>query len=139
MSNNFKNSAFAKNLRENKSVWITAITLLVALAVIAAVAAVANRAKSGGEDTTEPPETNEVKTSTSNVSSVLTSETPETAASPARATIIESAVPMVMDRICCRISGKMMLNSARPENSGALRAGAVGEACVSFIKQYPLM
>lgn len=58
MSNNFKNSAFAKNLRENKSVWITAITLLVALAVIAAVAAVANRAKVGGEDTTtEPPET----------------------------------------------------------------------------------
>ena len=57
MSNNFKNSAFAKNLRENKSVWVTAVTLLVALAVIAVVATVANRAKKGEEDTTEPPET----------------------------------------------------------------------------------
>lgn len=59
MSNNFKNSAFAKNLRENKSVWITAITLLVALAVIAAVAAVANRAKTGPDDTTPPQDTSD--------------------------------------------------------------------------------
>ena len=57
MSNNFKNSNFAKNLRENKSVWITAVTLLVALAVIAAVAAVANRAKPGPADTTPPTDT----------------------------------------------------------------------------------
>ncbi len=58
MSNKFKDSAFAKNLRENKSVWITAITLLVALAVIATVSAVANRAKKNPEDTTtEPPST----------------------------------------------------------------------------------
>ncbi len=55
MSNNFKNSAFAKNLRENKSVWITAITLLVALAVIATVAAVANRAKTTPDETTKDP------------------------------------------------------------------------------------
>ncbi len=54
---NFKNSAFARNLRENKSVWITAITLLVALAVIATVAAVANRAKTTPEETTKEPST----------------------------------------------------------------------------------
>lgn len=59
MSNNFKNSTFAKNLRENKSVWITAVTLLVALAVIAAVAAVANRAKTKPEDTTPPQDTSQ--------------------------------------------------------------------------------
>ena len=57
MSSNFKNSNFAKNLQENKSVWITAVTLLVALAVIAAVAAVANRAKQKPEDTTPPVDT----------------------------------------------------------------------------------
>ncbi len=68
MSNNFKNSAFAKSLRENKSVWITALTLLVALAVIATVSAVANRAKKTPE-TTEPP--------------AATTPTPETKPTPA--------------------------------------------------------
>ena len=58
MSNNFKNTNFAKNLRENRSVWITAVTLLVALAVLATVAAVANRAKKGEEDTKPPVDTN---------------------------------------------------------------------------------
>lgn len=74
MSNNFKNSEFAKNLRENKSVWITAITLLVALAVIAAVAAVANRAKAGPEDTTPPKDTTE----TPNTQPPETPEDPDT-------------------------------------------------------------
>lgn len=85
MSSNFKNSNFAKNLRENKSVWITAVTLLVALAVIAGVAAVANRAKTKPEDTTPPqdttetPDTNDQNTQnpdeggTSDVGSVLPS------------------------------------------------------------------
>jgi len=54
-NNNFKNSKFAQNFRENRAVWVTAITLLVALAVIAAVAAVANRSKQT-EDTSKPPE-----------------------------------------------------------------------------------
>lgn len=64
-NNNFKNSKFAQNFRENRAVWVTAITLLVALAVIAAVAAVANRSKQNEETTplpdgtsTEAPVTN---------------------------------------------------------------------------------
>ncbi len=65
---NFKNSAFARNLRENKSVWITAITLLVALAVIATVAAVANRAKTNPEETTKEPSTTQTPPTTSNPS-----------------------------------------------------------------------
>ena len=45
MQNNFKQSKFYQNLKENRAVYITAITLLVALAVIVAVTAVANRSK----------------------------------------------------------------------------------------------
>ena len=45
MQNNFKQSKFYKNLKENRAVVVTAITLLVALAVIVAVTAVANRTK----------------------------------------------------------------------------------------------
>lgn len=54
-NNNFKNSRFAQNFRENRAVWITAITLLVALAVIAAVATVANRSKRMSEESTSEP------------------------------------------------------------------------------------
>ena len=45
MQNNLKQSKFYKNLKENRAVVVTAITLLVALAVIVAVTAVANRTK----------------------------------------------------------------------------------------------
>lgn len=45
MQNNFKQSKFYRNLKENRAVYVTAITLLVALAVIVAVTAVANRTK----------------------------------------------------------------------------------------------
>lgn len=45
MENKFKESKFYKNLKENRAVYVTAITLLVALAVIVAATAVANRTK----------------------------------------------------------------------------------------------
>lgn len=51
-NNNFKNNRFVQNFRENRAVWITAITLLVALAVIATVATVANRSKKPPDITT---------------------------------------------------------------------------------------
>ena len=53
--NDFKNSKLAKNIRENRAVYITALTLLVALAVILAVTAIANRSKKPVE--TDPPVT----------------------------------------------------------------------------------
>lgn len=43
--NDFKNSKLAKNIKENRAVYITALTLLVALSVIITVTAVANRSK----------------------------------------------------------------------------------------------
>ena len=49
---------------------------------------------------TEPPVTSALNAMTSRVSSELTSETPDTAASPARATIIVSTIPIVTARIC---------------------------------------
>ncbi len=54
--NDFKNSKLAKNIKENRAVYITALTLLLALAVILAVTAVANRSKKPVE--TDPPVTN---------------------------------------------------------------------------------
>lgn len=54
--NDFKNSKLAKNIKENRAVYITALTLLLALAVILAVTAVANRSKKPVE--TNPPTTN---------------------------------------------------------------------------------
>ncbi|MBO5305372.1 MAG: M23 family metallopeptidase [Clostridia bacterium] len=78
-NNNFRNSKFAQNFRENRAVWVTAITLLVALAVIAAVATVANRSKQIDDTTTPPtdsttatpPETNPPEPPISDVSGVL--------------------------------------------------------------------
>ena len=58
--NNFKNSKLAKNIKENRAVYITAITLLVALAVIITLTAVANRSKKPVE--TQPPETKPTET-----------------------------------------------------------------------------
>ena len=52
--NNFKNTKLARNIKENRAVYITAVTLLVALAVIITLTAVANRSKKPVE--TEPPE-----------------------------------------------------------------------------------
>ena len=49
---------------------------------------------------TDPPETSAPNAMTSIVSSELTSETPETAASPAFATISVSTIPIVTARIC---------------------------------------
>lgn len=77
-NNNFKNTKFAQNFRENRAVWVTAITLLVALAVIAAVAGVANRTKDPGEtlpppadSTTNTPETTAPEPPVSDVSGTL--------------------------------------------------------------------
>ena len=61
--NNFKNSKLAKNIKENRAVYITALTLLVALAVIITLTAVANRSKKPTE--TEPPESNPPQSSPS--------------------------------------------------------------------------
>lgn len=77
-NNNFKNSKFAQNFKENRAVWVTAITLLVALAVIAAVAGVANRSKDPSqtlpppeETTTKAPEGTEQEPPVSDVSGTL--------------------------------------------------------------------
>ena len=70
--NDFKNSKLAKNIKENRAVYITALTLLVALAVIITVTAVANRSKKPVDTdpvttaptvTQEPDETKEPDTS----------------------------------------------------------------------------
>ena len=53
--NDFKNSKLAKNIKENRAVYITAVTLLVALVVILSVTAIANRSKKPVE--TLPPVT----------------------------------------------------------------------------------
>lgn len=58
--NNFKNSKLAKNIKENRAVYITALTLLVALAVIITLTAVANRSKKPVE--TKPPESKPTET-----------------------------------------------------------------------------
>ena len=60
--NDFKNSKFAKNVKENRAVYITALTLLVALAVIITLTAVANRSKKPVE--TDPPESKPTVTNT---------------------------------------------------------------------------
>lgn len=76
-NNSFRDSKFAQNFRENRAVWITAITLLVALSVIAVVAAVANRAKLPEEtlplpsESTTLPETQQPDPPVSDVSGVL--------------------------------------------------------------------
>ena len=49
--NNFKDSKLYRNFKENRAVYITAITLLVALAVIVSVTAVANRSKKPPKET----------------------------------------------------------------------------------------
>ncbi len=91
-NNKFKNSKFAQNFRENRAVWVTAITLLVALAVIAAVAAVANRSKQNEETTplpdgtsTEAPITNSPEPPVSDVV-----ETLPTFSVPANGTVAKS-------------------------------------------------
>lgn len=61
---NFKNTKLAKNIKENRAVYITALTLVVALAVIVALTAVANRSKKPAE--TDPPETKPPETSPNN-------------------------------------------------------------------------
>ena len=58
--NDFKNSKLAKNLKENRAVYITALTLLIALAVIITLTAVANRSKKPVD--TKPPVTDPVVT-----------------------------------------------------------------------------
>lgn len=68
MQNNFKQSKFYQNLKENRAVYITAVTLLVALAVIVAVTAVANRSKN-------PPETGETQNGTETVAPGTDAET----------------------------------------------------------------
>ena len=68
MQNNFKQSKFYQNLKENRAVYITAVTLLVALAVIVAVTAVANRSKT-------PPETDETQNGTETVAPGTDAET----------------------------------------------------------------
>ena len=58
--NNFKNTKLARNIKENRAVYITAVTLLVALAVIITLTAVANRSKKTVE--TQPPESKPAET-----------------------------------------------------------------------------
>ena len=58
--NDFKNSKLAKNIKENRAVYITAVTLLAALAVIVTLTTVANRSKKPSD--TEPPRTDPVVT-----------------------------------------------------------------------------
>ena len=58
--NNFKNTKLARNIKENRAVYITAVTLLVALAVIITLTAVANRSKKPVE--TQPPESKPTET-----------------------------------------------------------------------------
>ena len=77
-NNNFRNTKFVQNFKENRAVWVTAITLLVALAVIAAVAGVANRSKTpkeilppSVESTTKAPETTAPEPPVSDVSGKL--------------------------------------------------------------------
>ncbi len=53
--NDFKNSKLAKNIKENRAVYITALTLLIALAVIITLTVVANRSKKPVD--TNPPVT----------------------------------------------------------------------------------
>ena len=60
MLDNFKKSKFAQNVKENRAVYITAITLLVALAVILSITTIANRSKKPpvvDTDETNPPVT----------------------------------------------------------------------------------
>ena len=56
--NDFKNSKLAKNIKENRAVYITALTLLIALAVIITLTAVANRSKKPVD--TNPPVTDPI-------------------------------------------------------------------------------
>lgn len=76
-NNSFKNNKFVQNFKENRAVWVTAITLLVALAVIAAVATVANRSKQSEESSLPPesstsaPETTQPDPPVSDVSGTL--------------------------------------------------------------------
>ena len=91
-NNNFKNSKFVQNFKENRAVWVTAITLLVALAVIAVVAGVANRSKDPeqtlpppAESTTKAPETTQPDPPVSDVSGVL-----PTFSAPTNGTIAKS-------------------------------------------------
>jgi len=63
--NNFKDSKLYRNFKENRAVYITAITLLIALAVIVSVTAVANRSKKPPEETeTESGVTTNTETET---------------------------------------------------------------------------
>ena len=56
MLDNFKKTKFAQNVKENRAVYITAITLIVALAVILSITTIANRSKK--PPVVEPDETN---------------------------------------------------------------------------------
>lgn len=58
--NNFKKTKLAKNIKENRAVYITAVTLLIALAVVITLTAVANRSKKPPE--TQPPESKPAET-----------------------------------------------------------------------------
>lgn len=81
MQNNFKQSKFYRNFKENRAVYITAITLLLALAVIVAVTAVANRSKN-------PPETGDSESGTETVA-----PTPGTDTEPPASTDVIDILP----------------------------------------------
>ena len=62
--NNFKNSKLVKNIKENRAVYITALTLIIALAVIITLTVVANRSKKPIENqpqTVKPSDTEQPK------------------------------------------------------------------------------
>ncbi len=88
--NQFKQSNLYKSFKENRAVYITAITLLVALAVIVAATAVANRAKTPAESDTETdaPETNAPETDAPPAADVM--DTLPTFLLPASGALIKS-------------------------------------------------
>jgi hypothetical protein len=62
---------------------------------------------------TAPPVTSEENAMISSASNAATNETPDTAASPALATIIESTVLTVIVSACCNIIGNINRNRSR--------------------------
>ena len=66
-------------------------------------------------ETTAPPVARAENTLISKMLTVSTSETPETAASPAAETIIVSAIPTAIARICSMISGIISFRRSFPE------------------------
>ena len=89
--NNFKDSKLYRNFKENRAVYITAITLLIALAVIVSVTAIANRSKKPPEETeTESNITTDTETETKAPDSTDVMDKLPTFALPVNGTLAKS-------------------------------------------------